>query len=376
MAGIYIHIPFCKSKCVYCDFYSVVCDAGIHSDFISALQNELISEKKYLGDVAVRTIYFGGGTPSLCSPEQIQNIIDTIKKNWDCSSLGEVTIEANPDDLSESYIEKLVRTDVNRISIGVQSFSDWNLQAMNRRHTSFQAIKAVKDVKKSGFNNVTIDLIYGIPGVSSNQWRDDLQQALELGVEHISAYHLTVEEDTGLGRMAREGKFFPVPEEVSEEQYSILHEVLTSGGFEHYEISNFAKPGFRAMHNSSYWNGEYYLGVGPSAHSYNGTTRRRCGCTISEYITCGGKGIEYEREELTPEDRYNEYIMVSLRRMEGLDEKELKKRFKGELYDFFISSVREFLNKELVLYENGYYHIPPEKFLLSDNIISGLFKVE
>lgn len=373
MAGIYIHIPFCKSKCVYCDFYSEACGGERYADFVSAVKKELLTGKGYVGEVPVRTVYFGGGTPSLMPPESIQDIINAIGDIWDCRSVEEITLEANPDDLSEGYLARLARTGVNRLSIGIQSFSERNLLFMRRRHNSSQSIKAVKDAKKSGFSNITVDLIYGIPGMGVSELKEDLQQALDLDVEHISAYHLTVEDNTGLGEMLRAGRFLPVGEKESEEQYSVLHETLTAVGFEHYEISNFAKSGFRALHNSSYWSGEHYLGVGPSAHSYNGVTRRKCVSRLAEYID--GK-VMYETEELTPEDRYNEYIMTSLRRLEGINGEELLRRFGQRAFARFETASGRFLEQGLLAYGSGCYSIPPGKFLLSDHIISELFVVK
>lgn len=380
MHGVYIHIPFCKTKCLYCDFYSIgtadCLDPAVREKFIRALKNEIDGNRNYIGAGPVGTIYIGGGTPSLLSPDGIQEIIDAVKNSWDCSGLKEITLEANPDDLSEGYLKGLVATDVSRLSIGVQSFSDRNLRFMNRRHNAQQSVRAVGNAQEAGFGNITIDLIYGVPGMGDEEWGWELERAVSLGVQHISAYHLTVEENTPLGGMLRRGEFFPVEEEASETQYRILREVLEAAGFEHYEISNFAREGFQAVHNSSYWDGGHYLGLGPSAHSYNGAARRKCGYSLTEYLESEGKGIGYEMEILTEQDKYNEYVMTSLRKTKGLNYEELSGNF-GEPYcNIFKTSAGVLVERGLLSYENGYYRIPAGRFMLADNIISGLFVLE
>lgn len=369
MAGIYIHIPFCKRKCHYCDFYS--CTAlERRGELLAALKRELTAQRDYLGDEPLHTIYFGGGTPSVYAPADIQSLIDHIGSLWDCSQVGEVTMEANPDDLTAEYLGALAATDVNRLSIGIQSFADRDLRLMNRRHTAASAIEAVRNAQQAGFDNITIDLIYGIPGMSDEEWQANIRQALALGVQHISAYHLTIEEGTEFGRRKARGELSPIGEESSERQYATLHTMLTEAGFEHYEISNFALPDRRAAHNSSYWTGSKYLGIGPSAHSYDGVSRRWVAASLDDYIAGGEL---YETESLTPRDRYNEHIMTSLRRAEGVDLAILRAEFGERAADEFASAAEKFVCNGSLKLAEGRYFIPAEYFLVSDAIISELF---
>lgn len=365
MAGIYVHIPFCKSKCGYCDFFSVT-ETGSRGAVLRGIIRELQSERGFIGDQPVATIYFGGGTPSICTPSELQSLIDTIKGLWDCNVLGEITVEANPDDLNPDYLAELAKTDVNRLSIGVQSFIDRDLRLMNRRHTAVAAVEAMRNAQKAGFDNITIDLIYGIPGMSAAEWRRNIETALELGVQHISAYHLTIEQGTPFESMTA------VDDAVSEEQYLILHNMLTEAGFEHYEISNFALPGFRARHNSSYWSGEPYLGVGPSAHSFDGFERRSSARSIIPYLDEAAAPV-YTTETLTDVDRYNEFIMTSLRCAEGADTDIMRQKFGEQSVSDFIAGAHRYIIGGLLQVEGVRYYIPPEKYLLSDFIIGDLF---
>ncbi len=351
MAGIYVHIPFCKRRCGYCDFYSST-DTELLSATIDGICNELRRERDFLRE-PVGTLYFGGGTPSLCTPGQLQRVVDTVRDTFPCS-LEEITAEANPDDLTPQYLDSLALTDINRLSIGVQSFIDRDLQLMGRRHSAQQAVEAVRDAVKR-FSNMTIDLIFGIPGMSLKEWRMNLEAALDLGVQHISAYHLTLEEGTPFGKMT------PIDDSTSEEQFLLLHETLSAAGYEHYEVSNFALPGYRARHNSSYWRGEPYLGAGPGAHSFDGRVRRHFGGTVPDYIA--GKG-GYVVETLSDTDRRNELIMTRLRTAEGLPDALVPTGFDPE----------PFVARGLLEHIDGHWRIPPAKFLLSDIVIGGLFE--
>ncbi len=372
MAGVYIHIPFCKQLCYYCDFYRCISLAK-KGELLSALETEMALQAGFLGDVPLKTIYIGGGTPTVYAPEELQRLIDRARNLWDCSSVEEITVEANPDDLTPVYVEALARTEINRLSIGIQSFIDRDLQWMHRRHMAQAAIDAVRRVQAAGFGNVTIDLIYGIPGMTDREWRMNLEQALELGVQHISAYHLTIEPNTVFGRRQEQGGLSPVDEETSQRQYEILHETLTKGGFEHYEISNFALPGFRAVHNSSYWNGEPYLGIGPSAHSYDRKRRRWVVASLEDYLAGVDSGTVYEEEILSPVNQYNEYVMTRLRCADGINLKEMESRFGARELRRFLADAEKFIREGILICCEGYCKIPARNFLVSDNIICDLF---
>lgn len=370
MAGIYIHIPFCKTKCGYCDFYSCTqleLRDGVHD----AIMAELSSERSFIGDVPIGTIYFGGGTPSLFQPARLQQIIDHIGQLWDCTGTGEITVEANPDDLTPDYLHRLAATAINRLSIGIQSFDDRHLRFMHRRHSAHTAVEAVRNAQRYGFDNISVDLIYGIPGMGVGEWRSALEKAIDLGVQHISAYHLTVEDGTPFGRLAASGSLTAVDEGVSESQFFMLHDTLTAAGFEHYEVSNFALPGLRARHNASYWRGEPYLGVGPSAHSFNGSVRRSSPPSVESYL--GNRTHNYIVETLSGTDRYNEFIMTSLRTAEGVDERILEHEFGSELAGRFRTFAEPFLRSGSLVCDRGRWFIPADRFLVSDSVIAALF---
>lgn len=373
MAGIYIHIPFCVSKCAYCDFFSST-HLECRDAVLEAIIGEMRSERDYINDEPVRTLYVGGGTPSLCTPGNLQRFADTARDLWDCSGLKEITVEANPDDLTTSYLEELAGTDINRLSIGVQSFFDSHLAFMNRRHSASTAFDAIGRAQSAGFTNITIDLIYGVPDMSLREWEQNLDTAVSLGVQHISAYHLTVEPGTPLGRIYEKGGFDAVDESIGEKQFRMLHGKLTAAGFEHYEVSNFARDGFRSKHNSSYWDGTAYLGIGPSAHSYDGTSRRSCPASLGDYL--GSGAIKYEIERLSDRDRYNEYIMTSLRRVEGVDTTFIEREFGDRLAGRLRSGISKFMDAGTVVRDGTRYHIKPENFLVSDDVIRDLFETE
>ncbi len=375
MAGIYLHIPFCKSRCVYCDFYSSTA-LGRREALVAALREELTARKDFLGNEPLKTVYFGGGTPSLCSPAQIASLMDTIRELWDTSALEEVTLEANPDDLDEAYLAGLHETGINRLSLGIQSFSEKTLRWMNRRHTAAGAIQAVEEARKAGFDNISIDLIYGLPGEPWKAWEESLQQAIDLEVEHISAYHLTIEPGTELGRRAASGALDPVSEEAGLEQFLLLHRRLVGAGMEHYEISNFARPGRRSRHNGSYWTGSPYLGAGPSAHSYDGHRLRRWNAPdLESYLAAGPSGGAFEQEELLERDLYNEYLMTRLRTAEGVDAGEIGARFGRDVSDYFTGRAARFVTGGLLKQDRSRYSIPPERFFTADGVISDLFDV-
>jgi len=317
MAGIYIHIPFCKTRCAYCDFYSTTHEAW-KQQYVDALCKELVQRKDYLKGETVDTIYMGGGTPSQLSIAQLNALLATIEAHFPLSKHPEITIEVNPDDVSDSYAEGLKQTPVNRISMGIQTFDDATLRILNRRHTEQIARMATMRLREKGFQNISIDLMYGLPGETIEQWENDLQQAIALNVEHISAYHLTYEEGTPLYRRLQQGEVSEVSEELSLTFFNMLIDALTKAGYQHYEISNFCKPGMHSRHNSSYWQGIAYLGCGAAAHSFDGASRQWNIADIKAYI----QGIEtnapcYEIETLDNATRYNEYIMTGLRTSHG-----------------------------------------------------------
>ncbi len=364
MAGLYIHIPFCRSRCHYCDFYSTA-SAGEQDRYADALIAEMHARRGSLGGHPLRTVYFGGGTPSLLAPDVLRRIWNAIGERWDVSSLEEATLEANPDDLTPAYLDALATLPFDRLSIGIQSFGDGLLQFMNRRHTAAQAVRAVRDARRAGFSNISVDLIYGIPGMSAAQWEHSLGQILELRPEHISAYHLTIEPGTPFGRR----NLRPATEEQGQKEYQTLCRTLAGAGYEHYEISNFALPGRHARHNSGYWDGTPYLGLGPSAHSYDGNRLRMwCEASLAGYM----QSPAYESETLTDAELYDEYVMTSLRTSRGADPAEVARRFGTARAESLAAAAVPLLASGMIVRCDGRYAIPEGRFLVSDDIICRL----
>ena len=372
MAGLYIHIPFCKQLCHYCDFYSCISLAKMNP-VMEALLREMELRRNFLSSDKLSTLYIGGGTPSVYTPRELGQLTARAQELWDCSRLEECTVEANPDDLTPAYLEALRQEGFNRLSIGIQSFIDRDLRLMNRRHTATGAEKAVREAQQAGFDNISIDLIYGIPGMSDREWKNNLERALALNIPHISAYHLTIEPRTVFGKRAAQGKFTPVDEETSQRQYLILHRTLTEAGYEHYEISNFARPGCRSHHNSAYWTGEPYLGIGPSAHSFDGRRRSWSPPSVVRYLEELESGTLYEEETLSEEERYDELVMTSLRRMEGVNTAELERRFGTDKLHYFEASARRFVETGILERKDRHYRLKPEEYLVSDSVICDLF---
>ncbi len=335
------------------------------------MSRELEREHNFIRDPKVRTIYFGGGTPSLVDPQRIKSLIGQVESLYDVSELSELTLEANPDDITRPYLEALREVGINRLSIGIQSFCDEELRFMNRRHSAQQAIEVVKLAQEVGFDNITIDLIFGVAGFDSSTLGRSVDVALSLGVQHISAYHLTIESGTPFARRLAKGELSVVDESVSEEEFELVRQRLIEGGFEHYEVSNFAKPGFRSRHNSSYWHGVEYLGIGAGAHSFNGSTRRITVESIEDYIS--GADSIYEIEELTLHDRYNEIVMTSLRCCEGIDLGFVEREFPQSYYVSMMEAAKISLDVNHLRIKDGRLFIPAEHFLLSDSIIESLF---
>ena len=319
MAGIYVHVPFCKVKCHYCDFHFSV-QLKNRAALIGAICDELNIRQSYIGDESVGTIYFGGGTPSVVELELIQDLLETIYKNYNVEANCEITLECNPDDLDQLKLEGLKSLGVNRLSIGIQSFNDEVLEFMNRAHSAVEATSSVQLAKAAGFDNITIDLIYGVPGTDMEVWKSQLNQMFALGVPHLSAYCLTIEENTVFGNWQKTGKLKPYEDQESLKQFQYLMDAMKENGYEQYEISNFAKPGFISKHNSAYWLGTKYLGVGPSAHSFNGANRSWNVANNPKYIQLVKRGESFnEQEVLSVKDQFNEHILTRLRTKWGLD---------------------------------------------------------
>jgi oxygen-independent coproporphyrinogen III oxidase len=375
MAGIYIHIPFCKQRCTYCDFYTEVAPQFIPV-LIDSIVRELNIRKDYLQNSPINTIYFGGGTPSILSNEQFLLIFEAIYRLFTVAEDAEITFEANPDDLTPGFLTSLQALPFNRISIGIQSFDDKDLKRINRRHTSKQAVEAVKNAQKAGFGNISIDLIYGLPFQTLEAWGDQLDMALSLNIQHISAYGLTYEEGTELWKQRENGEIEVVDDLVMNEMYLLLLDKIKTKGFEAYEISNFALPGYQSRHNSAYWKQEPYLGIGPSAHSYDIVSRQWNIASITDYIKAINSGSDfYEREELSLNDRYNDFVMVSLRTAEGLDVKIMEKDFGPELAGYCLQNIKTFMDSEQVYYSEGKLRLTAEGIHISNLILIQLMKV-
>lgn len=373
MAGIYLHIPFCKRKCAYCDFYSVANKSDIEN-FINAICTEIKLQSEYLGDEKIQTIYFGGGTPSMLSSNQIEKILEEIYRHFTVEQNNEITLEANPDDLNEKYLKAIFNIGVNRLSIGIQSFNDLDLQLMRRKHTVNQAISSIIEAQKTGFINISLDLIYGLPDLSLKKWEGNIDQAIKLNIQHISAYHLTIEPNTLFQKLQKNQKLNLPNEKESLEQFQLLVEKTKENGFLHYEISNFAKDGSISLHNTNYWMDVKYLGLGPSAHSYNLTSRQWNISNLRAYLDSITKGkIPFEVEILEEKEKYNDYMITSLRTMWGLNFEKLEKDFDKKYLKYFLSKTENLL-KENLLRKSGNNFILTEKgIFISDNIMESFF---
>ncbi|HYK75502.1 MAG TPA: radical SAM family heme chaperone HemW [Daejeonella sp.] len=373
MAGIYLHIPFCKKACYYCDFHFST-STRYKEEMLRALQSEIRLQQHYLGNKTIETIYFGGGTPSLLSADELQILIDQIEQIYNVSQTAEITLEANPDDLIPQKIKELRQTPINRFSVGIQSFFEEDLKWMNRAHTASEAESSVKRIQDAGFENITLDLIYGYPLLSNEKWSENIRKVLELGVPHVSAYSMTVEPATALASFIRKGKQQPMNEAQSAEQFMMLMNNLTEGGFEQYEISNFARPGKFSIHNSNYWKGVHYLGIGPSAHSYNGETRQWNIANNSQYIdSIEKKVVPAEVEILTPANRLNEYIMTSLRTSWGMDLYWISTTFSPEIASETEKNLSGFMEKDWIKIDNNLVTLTVKGKLYADYIASELF---
>ncbi len=370
MAGIYFHIPFCKRLCGYCDFFKSARLDRLDA-FVERALTEIGERCDYLPTKRIETIYFGGGTPSLLSVEQVQELLQRCAEVFDVSAVEEVTMEVNPDDLSREYLEGLYAAGVNRLSIGIQSFDDGLLHFMNRRHDAQQAQEAVRLAREVGFENITIDIIFGVDGFAEEVLERTLEQALALDVEHISAYHLSVEQGTEFARRVSRKEMREVSEEQSEREFAIVHERLTAAGYEHYEVSNYARKGYISKHNSSYWRGVPYLGIGAGAHSFDGESRQVNLPMLKQYLE--GDPTVVERETLTLSQRYNEYVMTSLRWCGGVEVEFMRAQF-GEVYvALFDEAVERWIKSGEIVAVGGRVFLLAEHYLLSDMIIESLF---
>ncbi|RGM48136.1 MULTISPECIES: radical SAM family heme chaperone HemW [Bacteroides] len=376
MAGIYIHIPFCKTRCIYCDFYSTT-RSDLKERYIRALCRELRIRKDYLEGATIETIYFGGGTPSQLDEEDFRQVFATIEEVYGMEHCKEITLEANPDDLTEEYVTRLHRLPFNRISMGIQTFDDVTLKLLNRRHNAMQAIEAVDRCRRAGFENISIDLIYGLPGETDERWERDLKQAVSLNVEHISAYHLTYEEGTRIYELLQAHRIREVDEESSVRFFSVLIDTLDAAGYEHYEISNFCRPGKYSRHNTSYWKGIPYLGCGPAAHSFNTHTREWNVASLEEYM----QGIETDRRKFETEYRdkttcYNECIMTCIRTLWGISLKYIEMEFGTEMWKYCMDMATPYLESGKLKIQDNHLCLTREGIFISDGIISDLMFIE
>ncbi len=371
-AGIYIHIPFCKQACHYCDFHFST-SMKKKDEMIGAIQKEIKLRQSEIDDKPIETIYFGGGTPTVVSTADLQSIIDVIYEHFLVSSSPEITVEANPDDLTEEKIITLAQSSINRLSIGIQSFFEEDLTIMNRAHNAKEAMDCLS-IATQYFDNISIDLIYGIPKMSIARWKKNIELALGFGVPHISCYALTVEPNTALPKLIQKGIIPPVDEDLAQQHFEVLVETLENGGFTQYELSNFGKPGYFSKNNTAYWQGKSYLGIGPSAHSYNGKQRSWNVNNNTKYI----KALELnqllrEVEDLNTTDRYNEYIMTGLRTVWGVSLKKVVKEF-GKTYEkYLLEQAQKHIEEHLLFLDGDILLVTKKGKFLSDGIASDLF---
>jgi len=372
MAGIYLHIPFCKQACHYCDFHFST-NLKKKDEMLQSLQQELIMRKKEYEGQKIATIYFGGGTPSVLSTEEIDMLIQTVYAYYEVEEDPEITLEANPDDLSSTKLQELAKSRVNRLSIGIQSFFDEDLTLMNRAHNAEQAKASLREATEL-FKNISIDLIYGIPNADHKRWKKNIETALSFNIPHISSYALTVEPRTALKKFIEKGIVPDVDDEIAEEQFQMLCSTLEKAGFVHYEISNFGKPGFFSRNNTAYWQGKTYMGIGPSAHSFNGTQRSWNVANNTKYIQAIVKGeLPKEVETLSQRDRYNEYIMTGLRTMWGVSLKRVSEEFGQPFHDYLLQQVEQHLADRFLFLDGDTLLVTKKGKFLSDGLAADLF---
>jgi oxygen-independent coproporphyrinogen-3 oxidase len=373
VAGIYIHIPFCKQACHYCDFHFST-NRSDQQDLSLAIAREIGLRKDYIKGETINTIYFGGGTPSLLNQQQLNEILQSIHNNFSVSNVAEITLEANPGDLTKAKLDELKSFGINRLSIGIQSFNDHVLKYLNRDHNASEGISSVNAARSAGINNISIDLMYSIPNQSDDEWLSNINKAIELKPDHISAYSLTIEPKTVFGNWASKKKLTPVDDDGAARQFEMLVDTLEQAGYEHYEVSNFSLPGSHSRHNSSYWTGEKYIGVGPAAHSYDLVSRQHNVRNNAIYVRSMAEGIvPFEREELTLEDRINDYLLTTLRTSWGCDLQHLRDVLGYDVEKDRQKYLEDLLAHQLATYQHGILVLTRKGKLMADKIASDLF---
>ncbi len=373
MAGIYLHIPYCRSKCHYCDFYSTSNMSSIEKLVVSE-KNELVLRKQYIGNEIVETIYFGGGTPSVLAAIQVKDILEVIYANFNVVPDCEITLEANPEDLAEPYLSELRLAGINRLSIGIQSFNNEMLSYLGRGHDNSTLVNKIKAVRNAGIENVSIDLIYGIPGLSLENYLTSLNEAMQLGIQHISAYSLIIEKNTFFYKLYKTNRLKEAPDDVVVAQFNATIDTLAQYGFSHYEVSSFALEGFMSRHNSSYWEGKKYLGVGPSAHSFDSISRQWNVSSIKNYILNMENGKDYfEIEILSEADRYNEYLLVGLRTAKGISANYIAEQFNEKINNYFARELQKLNSKDFISVKDDRVTLTRKGIFVSDMIIRSLF---
>jgi len=376
MSGFYIHIPFCRKACRYCDFHFSVSLQFI-PQILESIVKEMVDKQKYFAKFKYETFYIGGGTPSVLSVSQLSDLKRRAEQLYDLNTVSEISLEANPDDLNPDYLEGLRTAGFNRLSIGVQSFFENDLQLMNRSHNATQVNKSILDVRAAGFNNFNIDLIYGIPGLDVERWKANLDKTIELNAPHISAYHLTFEPGTVFDHWRKKGRIKVMDEEKSQEQFFLLKDILEKEGYIHYELSNFAKPGFFSKHNTNYWKGISYLGIGPSAHSFDQKRRFWNISSNKKYIeyVLNNDSNYYDYEDLTMDNQFNEYVLTGLRTMWGIDLNEIRQRFGDNYVKYTLKIIGEKINEKNYFYKKDIIKLSSDGLFLSDQIIAELFRI-
>ena len=374
MSGIYIHIPFCKKACFYCDFHFTV-SFKIKEKIITAICQELTTRKDFFDPKeTINSIYFGGGTPSVLSIKEIDEILGGVYSHYNVEKNAEITFECNPDDLTQDYLRELKFVGINRLSIGVQSFNDEHLKWMNRSHDASQSKKSIEYAAEAGFNNITLDLIYGLPQLSNKEWSANLNEALSLPINHLSAYSLTMEENTPYIKLVNQGKYKKPSDGISSNHYQILVQQTTDLGWEHYEVSSFCKPGNYSKHNSSYWSGNKYIGVGPSAHSYDGNSRHWNVSNNKSYLECiSTKKRYFESEELTVSNQVNEYLLTGLRTKWGVDVELLSNKYDYNIMSLFEKEIKYWILLNWMEMKDSNMKLTNKGMLFADHISSILF---
>lgn len=373
MAGIYIHVPFCKQACHYCNFYFSTSKRW-YDDVVNSMMKEIQRKQSFLSGQKIESIYFGGGTPSLLKIEDLQRIIGQLQEKFDVANQVEYTLEANPDDLTAEYIQSLRQTPINRLSIGTQSFFNEDLEWMNRAHNAEEADRSIRLCQDAGFDNLTIDLIFGIPVSNNQKWQENIEKAIELKVPHLSCYALTVEPQTALHVRIQKNLDQAPDDQETTDQFYLADKLLTKNGYGHYEISNYAKPGMKAVHNSNYWTGVPYLGIGPSAHSFDGDNRYWNVASNKKYIEkIADNQPWWEQEQLSKADRYNEFVMVSLRTAKGISIKKLQEQH-PEFVEYFDYQLTQ-IDQKLIDSEGAYCKVSQMGYVYADRIASDLFWV-